>query len=112
VPSRRVLRIVTAMLLAWVAFDLMAIDTCALDVDGGTAPLKAPVACFSPQGASAHPDAVPHPDHCFCHGLSTAADTSAAVIDPFFAGGAVTDTPPGHLLQAATALYHPPQPIA
>jgi hypothetical protein len=100
------------MLLAWVAFDLMAIDLCALDVDGVPAPLQVRVAYFGPQGASAHPHAVPHLDHCFCHGLSTGAATSAAVVDPFFTGGTVPDSPPGHLLQAATALYHPPQLIA
>jgi len=109
VPNRRILRIVTALLLVWVAFDLAAVDTCALDVDGGRASRHTSVAPPAPQGAMAHPHAVLHPDHCFCHGLSTGADTTAALIDPFSPGRAVPDTPPGHLCQVSSALYHPPQ---
>jgi hypothetical protein len=109
VPNRRVLRVVTVLLLVWVAVDLAAIDTCALDVDQVPASAHASVSTLDPHGASAHARVVLHPDHCFCHGLSTGADTSAALIDPFFTGGAVPDSPSGHLLQAASALYHPPQ---
>ena len=111
-PDRRLLRLVTALLLAWVAFDLAAIDTCALDVGSGRASTQTSMASPDSRGAVAHRQAVLHPDHCFCHGLSTGADTSAALIDPFFTGGAVPDAPPGNLLQAATALYHPPQLLA
>jgi hypothetical protein len=112
VPERRILRVVTALLLAWIAFDLAAIDTCALDVGSSRASTRTSMAPPDSRNAVAHGHVVLHPDHCFCHGLSTGADTSAALIDPFFTGGAVPDTPPGHLLQAATALYHPPQLIA
>ena len=111
-PDRRILRFVTALLLVWVAFDLAAIDTCALDIGRGQASRQTSVAALDSRGALAHDHAALHPDHCFCHGLSTGAGMSAALIDPFFTGGAVPDAPPGHLLQTATALYHPPQLLA
>jgi hypothetical protein len=109
VPDRRVLRFVTALLLMWVAVDLAALDTCALDIDKAAARTLTSVAPLDLQGASAHPHAVLHPDHCFCHGLSTGADSSASLLDPFFTSGAVADAPPAHLLQVSSALYHPPQ---
>jgi len=109
VPSPRTLRFVTALLLVWVAFDLAAIDTCALDIGGGRASRQTSVAPLDLRGALAHHHAPLHPDHCFCHGLSTGADTAAAVIDPFFASGGVPGAPPGHLLRTSSALYHPPQ---
>jgi hypothetical protein len=109
VPSPRILRIVTALLLVWVAFDLAAIDTCALDFQKQAASAQTSVAPLDPQGAAAHSHAVLHPDHCFCHGLSTGADASAALIDPFFTCGGVPGAPPGHLLRTSSALYHPPQ---
>jgi hypothetical protein len=109
VPARRLLRIVTALLLAWVAFDLAAIDTCALDVGRGRAPRQTSVAPLDSPGAVAHHHAALHPDHCFCHGLSTGADTTAALIDPFFIGRDLPDAPPGHLLCVSSALDHPPQ---
>jgi len=109
VPSPRILRIVTALLLVWVAVDLAAIDTCALDIGGGRASRQTSVAPLDSRGALAHHHAVLHPDHCFCHGLSTGADTTAALMDPFFIGRALPDAPPGHLLCVSSALYHPPQ---
>jgi hypothetical protein len=109
VPARLLLRIVTALLLAWVAFDLAAIDTCALDIGGGRVSRQASVAPLDLRGALAHHHAVPHPDHCFCHGLSTGADTTAALIDPFFTSGGVSGPPPGHVIDVSSPLYHPPQ---
>jgi hypothetical protein len=109
VPARRLLRIVTALLLAWVAFDLAAVDTCALDVARGRASRQTSVAPLDSRGAPAHHHAALHPDHCFCHGLSTGADTTAALIDPFFTSGSVPGAPPGHLVSVSAALYHPPQ---
>ena len=82
---RPILRFVTVLLLVWVAFDLAAIDTCALDIGGGQASRQASVAPPDSRGALAHHHAALHPDHCFCHGLSTGADTTAALVDPFFA---------------------------
>jgi hypothetical protein len=109
VPSPRILRFVTALLLVWVAFDLAAVDTCALDVGSGRASRQTSVAQLDSPGALAHHHAVLHPDHCFCHGLSTGADASAALMDPFFTCGGVPGAPPGHLLRTSSALYHPPQ---
>jgi hypothetical protein len=108
VPSRSILRVVTALLLAWIAVDLAAIDTCALDFDKLSASAQASVAPFDSGGGSAHPHAVLHPDHCFCHGLSVGADSSV-LGDPFNGGVAVPDAPQGHLLRVSAALYHPPQ---
>jgi len=103
------LRFVTVLLLAWIAFDLAAIDTCALDLQKQAPSARTSVAPHDPQGATAHPHPALHPDHCFCHGLSTGADASAALIDPFFTSGGVPGTPPGHLLRTSATLYHPPQ---
>lgn len=108
-PTRRILHIVTTLLLVWVAFDLAALDTCALNVDSGPAPRQTSLAPFDSSGGPAHHHVVLHPDHCFCHGLSTGADTAAAMIDPLFIGRALPDSPPGHLLRVSSALYHPPQ---
>jgi hypothetical protein len=108
-PDRRTLHIVTVLLLVWVAFDLAAIDTCALDIGGGQASRQASVAPLDSRGALAHHHAALHPDHCFCHGLSTGADPTAALVDPFFTSGGVPGAPPGHLLRVSSALYHPPQ---
>jgi hypothetical protein len=102
----------TVLFLAWVAFDLAALDTCALAVERSHASQRTSVTTPDSHGAPAHQHAVLHPDHCFCHGLSTGADTTAALIDPFFAGRPVPDSPPGHLLRASSVLYHPPQPAA
>jgi hypothetical protein len=109
VPNRRILRFVTALLLAWAAVDLAAIDTCALDFEKQPASAQATLSLSARHGPSPHAQVVLHPDHCFCHGLSTGADTSAAMSDPFSPGGAVSDGPPGHLLQASASLDHPPQ---
>jgi len=109
VPSPRILRIVTALLLVWVAFDLAAIDTCALDIGGGRGSRQTSVSALDLRDALAHRHAVLHPDHCFCHGLSTGADTTAALIDPFSTSDRVPGPPPGHVFDVSSALYHPPQ---
>jgi hypothetical protein len=108
VPKHRSLRLVTALLLVLIAIDLAAIHTCALDVDAMSGPPGTSVAPLDPLGGSAHQHAVLHPDHCFCHGLSMGADASP-LADPLNSACAVPDAPPGHLLKASAALYHPPQ---
>ena len=107
--TRRILHIVTTLLLVWAAFDLAALDTCALNVGSGQAPRQTSVTPFDSPGGLARHHVVLQPDHCFCHGLSTGADTTAALIDPFFVGRALPDSPPPHLLRVSSALYHPPQ---
>jgi len=109
VNRRRLRRVVAVVLLAWIAVDLAAIDTCALDVDKASGRARTSVAAVDSPGAAAHPHAVLHPDHCFCHGLSTGAHASPALMEPFPKDGAVPDTPPGHPRQVSSALYHPPQ---
>jgi hypothetical protein len=109
VPSRPILRAAAALLLVWIAVDLAAIDTCALDIDRRPMPAQSSVVLRHAPGASTHPHAVLYPDHCFCHGLSTGADTTAALIDPMLIGRIVPDPAPAHLLRASAALDHPPQ---
>ena len=108
-PDRRILRIATALLLMWIAVDLTAVDTCALYGGPGEAPAHVSIAAPGSGGGPAHQHAVLHPDHCFCHGLSTGADTTAALIDPLSISQTVPDSPSGHVLRIASALYHPPQ---
>ena len=107
-PRHRNLRRVTALLLVLIAIDLAAVHTCALDVGGVSGTPGTSVAPLDPLGGPAHQHAVLHPDHCFCHGLSMGADTSP-LTDPFSSACAILDAPPGHLLKASSALYHPPQ---
>jgi hypothetical protein len=112
VPDRCILRIVAALLLAWIAVDLMAIDTCALDVGRRPMPGRSSVVQLDPAdpgGASTRPHLVLHQDHCFCHGLSTGAGTRAALTERFLIGRALLGTPSGYLLRVSSALYHPPQ---
>jgi hypothetical protein len=109
VPHRRVLRFAATLLLVWIAFDLAAIDTCALDFARQPVSAQASVGPLATREAATRPRVVLHPDHCFCHGLSTGANSSPALILPGCEGATVPDVPPGHLLQTATSLYHPPQ---
>ena len=106
---RRVSRAVALILLAWIGFDLAALDTCALDA--GSQPVASDVALRAslPPSAAAHSRAVLHPDHCFCHGHSTGPGSPVALAEPVALDQAVPDTPREHLLQSSTALYHPPQ---
>lgn len=107
-PSRQLLRFVTALLLVWIAVDLAAVHTCALDVGKASGPTHTAIVASDGPGAPAHQHAPVHPDHCFCHGLSTGAN-SAPLPGPFQPAGAVPDTPHAHLLRVPTSLYHPPQ---
>jgi hypothetical protein len=108
-PERRILRVATALLLAWIAVDLAAVDTCALHGGPARAPANERIAAPDGDGGPAHQHAVLHPDHSFCHGLSTGADNATALLDPLSIGQTVADSPSGHPLRIASALYHPPQ---
>jgi len=110
--NRRLRRIASVLLLVWIAFDLAALDTCALDPDhqmeaSGTS-WQAP----QPRGAAAHPRAVLHADHCFCHGLSTGAGSPVTLADPFDRGPFVSAPPRSILRQPEPPVYHPPQRTA
>jgi hypothetical protein len=107
-PDRRVLRIVTAVLLMWIAVDLAAVHPCTLDGGYGQAPARPSVSappCSDGPGPS---HAVLHQDDCFCHGISTGAGRALPVA-PRRQAEAVRESPTGHPLQASAALYHPPQ---
>ncbi len=98
----------TALLLVLIALDLAAIHTCVLDSPGVPGAAVASVAPVDTSGGAGHPRAVLHPDHCFCHGLSTGAALSA-LDETFRKAGTIPETPPGHLFQVPSSLYHPPQ---
>jgi hypothetical protein len=108
VPDRRVLRLATALLLALIAIDLAAVHTCALYIGAAPGPAHTSLVALDGPGAPAHQHPPLHPDHCFCHGLSTGAD-SAPLPGPFQPAGAVPETPHAQLLRVPTSLYHPPQ---
>ena len=98
----------TTLLLVLVAFDLAAVHTCAFDSPKASGAARTSVAPVESADGAAHRDAVLHPDHCFCHGLSIGADPSV-LTEPLRTLGSVCDMPPGHLLQIPSALDHPPQ---
>jgi hypothetical protein len=112
VLSRRLLRFVTTMLLVWIAVDLAAIDTCALPAGHCRALTRTSVSSPASGGVPAHSYAALHPDHCFCRGVSTGADLTAAVIDPAAVGHSVADAPSDHPSRISAALYHPPRAAA
>lgn len=93
----------------WIAVDLAAIHTCALQGGHGQAPARPSVSAPSCTNGPVHSHAVLHPDHCFCHSLSTGADLTASLIDPQAVGRCLPDNPAGHLAGLAAVLDHPPQ---
>ena len=101
----------TALLLVLIAFDLAAVHTCAFDSPTVSGAARTSVASLNSSGSSGHSGAMLHPDHCFCHGLSIGADSSV-LTEPFHKVGTVPETPPGHLLQVPSTLYHPPLLLA
>jgi hypothetical protein len=103
-----VLSLATAGLLVLIAIDLAVIHTCALRLDEAPGPPHASVVALDGPGATSHQHAPLHPDHCFCHGLSTGA-SRALLAAPRRQAETVLESPPGHPLHAAAALYHPPQ---
>jgi hypothetical protein len=112
VNRRRLLRFVTIALLAWIAVDLAAIDTCALDFDVCPVVPSSSAQAFRAPAAPAHPHAVLHPDHCFCHGLSIGPDTSAWLFNPLSVATRFADPAPGHLHGVTAVLDHPPKILA
>lgn len=104
---RPLLRIVAILLLAWVAVDLVAIETGVLDVDeaagdpGGAGAFQAP-------GRPHLPIALHHHD-CLCHGQTVASDAPAGLAAPALIATPVADATVPSPRDAASALYHPPQ---
>ena len=105
---RPFLRVITIFLLAWIAVDLAAIDTCALDVDaereggpGATLALRAP--------GSSHVPIALHPDHCLCHGHTLAPDASASLAAPALVETTIADEAADRPHASPSGLYHPPQ---
>ena len=105
---RPYLRVIAMFLLAWIAVDLTAIDTCALDVDAECVGGPSATLAFRTPGSSHVPIAL-HPDHCLCHGHSIAPGTPAALAEPTLIETSVADAAAARPHGAASALYHPPQ---
>jgi hypothetical protein len=110
--SRRILRVVATVLLVWIAADLAALDTCGLDIEHQASAALPTVAGVGHDDGGAFPHVLFHPDHCFCHGLSTGADTAAAMIVPLFISRAVPAVTEGQVSRLSSTLDHPPQPAA
>lgn len=108
VIDRRLLRTVTAILLAWIAVDLAALDTCALHRGQGPISARSVVSAPPAGGGPAHSHTALHPDHCFCRAVSTGA-AHALPAEPRRPAEIVLEPPPGHPLHVPAALYHPPQ---
>ena len=108
VHPHRLRRLIVLFLLTWIAADLAAIHTCALDVDAEVAGDPGGTAAFSAPGPSHLPAAL-HPDHCFCHGHTLAPDDSAGLAAPVLDASSVADATAASPRDAASALYHPPQ---
>jgi hypothetical protein len=101
------LRIVAIFLLAWVAVDLVAIDTCVLDVDEAAGDPGSSGAFQAP--GRPHVPVAPHHHNCLCHGQSVASDAPASLAAPVLIATPVVDATAATPRDAASALYHPPQ---
>jgi hypothetical protein len=106
------IRLVTALLLAWIAVDLAAIHTCALDVDTSSGRAHTSAAAVDGPGTAAHQHAVLHPDHCFCHGVSVGPGTAVRLSTPLTTTGRLAELTPGHCHWTTTVLDHPPKTLA
>ena len=105
---RPFLRVIAIFLLAWIAVDLAAIDTCALDVDAECEGGSSATLAFRAPGPSHVPIAL-HPDHCLCHGHTLAPDASAHLAAPPLVATTLADAAASRLHDSPSALYHPPQ---
>lgn len=105
---RPFLRVIVMFLLAWIAVDLAAIDTCALDVDAECEGGPSATLAFRAPGSSHLPIAL-HPDHCLCHGQTLAPGTSEALAAPALIETSIADAAAARPHGGASALYHPPQ---
>jgi hypothetical protein len=112
VNYRLLRRLVVVLLLVWIAVDLTALDTCALDIHFGPAVPPASAHALQIPGTPAHPHAVLHPDHCFGHGLSIGPGLPIWLSNPLSAAANLPDATPGRLHWAAMALDHPPRTLA
>jgi hypothetical protein len=112
VKRRRLIRVAAVVLLAWIAVDLSAIDTCALDMDVGPVVPSASAPAFQAPAPPAHPHAVLHPDHCFCHGLSVGPGTAGRLSKPLSATARIAEISPGHSHWTTSVLDHPPKTFA
>jgi hypothetical protein len=109
---RRLIRFVAVVLLAWIAVDLAAIDTCALAMDVGPVVPSSSAQAFRAPGPPAHPHAVLHPDHCFCHGVSVGPGMAARLAKPFGTTARLADITSGRFHWTTTVLDHPPKTLA
>ena len=105
---RPLLRAIAIFLLTWIAVDLVAIDTCVLDVDAGVAGGPRSALAIRAPGTP-HQPTTHHPDHCLCHGHSIAPGTPAGLTAPAIIETSVEAVPAASPHDSASTLYHPPQ---
>jgi hypothetical protein len=96
------------LLLGLIASDLALVHTCALETGRAPDSRRQTLAAVDGPGGHGQHQAPVHPDHCFCHGLSTGAG-DALVIAPHCQAETVLESPSRHPLHASAALYRPPQ---
>jgi hypothetical protein len=108
VHRRPFLRAIAIFLLTWIAVDLVAIDTCVLDVDAEVAGDLGSAVAFRAPGPAHVPTAL-HPDNCLCHGHSLAPDASSGLAEPPLNATTIADEAAARTRGSASALYHPPQ---
>jgi hypothetical protein len=109
---RRGFRFVTVLLLAWIAWDLAAIDTCAFSEGQPAAVPWQSIQAPATEGPNAHPLSLPHPDSCLCRGHSTGAQPVAVLAAPACQELTVPPAASSYVFQISIAVFHPPQRAA
>lgn len=105
---RRLLRFGALLLLAWIAVDLAAIDTCALDFDAAPPVDSAHVSVLCAPGCSRAPAGSPHGE-CVCHSHSVEPTAVIRLAVPARPATIVGMLRPDRPLGVPVPLDHPPQ---
>jgi hypothetical protein len=108
VHRRPILHAIAIFLLTWIAVDLVAIDTCVLDVDAEVAGDPGSGVAFRAPGSSRVPVAA-HPDNCLCHGHTVVPGTPAGLAAPALVDSDIAEADATRPHGSAATLYHPPQ---
>jgi len=108
VHPRPFVRAIAILLLAWIAVDFAALDTCVFEAcreaDGGHGGAPSVGTAAAPHAALPH-----HPDDCLCHGLGLEPGRPAGLSAPTLIASAIASVASARPLDTPSALYHPPQ---
>ena len=105
---RRLLRFGALLVLAWIAVDLAAIDTCALDIDAAPPVDAATVSVLGAPGCAHTPTGSPHGE-CVCHSHSVEPTATMRLAAPASLAMMVGVFPPDRPHHVPVPLDHPPQ---